>query len=84
MHEQGVMLSGLVSICMYVYVYVYLKDIREARQTGGIEEAIIEKHNDPELPGETKSAMNDTHEINANPNAKSMTSLYKSECNAQC
>ena len=43
-----------------------LKAIREARQTDGKKEVVVEKHNDPELPGEAKSAMNDTCEINAN------------------
>ena len=34
-----------------------LKAIREARQTDGKEEAVVEKQNDPELPGEAKSSM---------------------------
>ena len=45
-----------------------LKAIREARQTDGKEEAVVEKQNDPELPGEAKSAMNDMCEINAKSN----------------
>ena len=45
-----------------------LKAIREARQTEGKEEAVVEKQNDPELPGEAKSAMNDMCEINAKSN----------------
>ena len=45
-----------------------LKAIREARQTDGKEEAVVEKQNDPELPGEAKSAMNDMCELNAKSN----------------
>ena len=45
-----------------------LKAIRETRQTDGKEEAVVEKQNDPELPGEAKSAMNDMCEINAKSN----------------
>ena len=50
-----------------------LKAIREARETDGKEEAVVEKHNDSELPGETKSAMNDMCEIYVNPNRDDFT-----------
>ena len=50
-----------------------LKAIREARQTDGKEEAVVEKHNDPELPGEAKSAMNDMCEINANAKSNDLS-----------
>ena len=42
-----------------------LKAKANLRQTDGKEEAVVEKQNDPELPGEAKSAMNDMCEINA-------------------
>ena len=51
-----------------------LKAIREARQTDGKEEVVVEKQNDPELPGEAKSAMNDMCEINANAKSNDLTS----------
>ena len=50
-----------------------LKAIREARQTDGKEEVVVEKQNDPELPGEAKSAMNDMCEVNANAKSNDLT-----------
>ena len=58
-----------------------LKAIREARQTDGKEEAVLEKQNDPELPGEAKSAMNDMCEINAKSN--DLLDFTRTNCNAQ-
>ena len=40
--------------------------ISEARQADSVQERVIEKDNDPELPGEAKSAMKDMCEMNAN------------------
>ena len=47
-----------------------LKAIREARQTDGKEEAVVEKHNDPE--------------INANIRSNDLTLATRANCNAQC
>ena len=49
------------------------KAIREARQTDGKEEVVVENHNDSELPGEAKSAMIDMCEINANIKSNDLT-----------
>ena len=43
-----------------------IKAISEARQADGVQERVIERDNDPELPGEAKSAMKNMCEMNAN------------------
>ena len=50
-------------------VMTIVKAISEARQADGVQEMVIEKDNDPELPGEDKSAMKDMCEMNANANS---------------
>ena len=43
-----------------------VKAISEARQADSVQERVIEKDNDPELPGEAKSAMKEMCEMNTN------------------
>ena len=45
-----------------------LKATNETKYVDGREETICEKHDDPKLPGEAKSAMKDMYDMNANAN----------------